>query len=165
MDKEDKKCNNLEELKVEYEKLRSKYDLPDFSELNELFDIEEIDIETEFLLRRVRRVVADKTTNYLRFVEIILNPSNSPLFFFNLIKKLNSKDKEILTGLYEELGKVEVETIALDLEYSEEKEAEFIKNLYNVFKHKIRIELLGVIRKLSENSDNKKKENGGSYFG
>jgi len=164
MNKQDKECD-LEELKIEYEKLREKYELPSFSELNILFDIEEIDTETEFLLRKIRRVVADKMTGYLRFIEIILNPSNSPLFFFKLIKRLDNTDKDILSNLYEELGKVEVETIALDLEHSEKNEAEFIKEMHNLFNNKIRIELLGVIRKLSEDNDNKKKENGGSYFG
>jgi hypothetical protein len=162
---QNKEFNNLEALRIEYEKLIGKYDLPSFSELNEMFDIEEIDLETEFLLRRVRRVVAEKVTNYLRFIEIILNPSNSPLFFFNFIKKLNNKDKEVLSKLYEELGKVEVEIIALDLEYSEKNEAEFIKRLYNVFKNKLRVELLAIIRKLSEENNDKKKEINGSYFG
>jgi hypothetical protein len=165
MDKQDKSCNNLEELRRSYEKLKSKYDLPDFSELNELFDIEEIDVETEFLLRRVRRVIADKMTGYLRFIEIILNPSNSPLFFFKLIKKLDNKDRDVLSDLYEELGKVEVETIALDLEHSEKKEAEFIKEMYNLFNNKVKNEFLEVIKKFFENNDSKKKETNGSYFG
>ena len=45
---------SLEKLKEEYGKLQKKFNLPHFQELNELFDIEDIDTETDFLLRRIR---------------------------------------------------------------------------------------------------------------
>lgn len=161
----EKENNNLEKLKKEYDVLRVKYNLPGFSEINELFDIEEIDVDTEFLLRKIRRLVSEKVLGYLKFVEIILNPSNAPLFFFKLIKKLDNKDKEILGKMYEELGKVEVDIIGLDLDYSEKNEADFVKKLYNVFSREVKVKLLDIIKKLNNGDDNKKSENGMSYFG
>ena len=101
---------------------------------------------------------------YSRFIEIILNPSNAPMFFFKLIKKLDSKDKEVLAGLYEELGSIEVDTISLDLDYSEKNEADFIIRMYKVFNENIRIKFLEIVDKLSNGNDNNKKYNG-SYFG
>src|SRR3989344_970063 len=86
----------LDEIKKEYEKFQKKYNLPGFTELNKFFDIEEIDIETEFLLRKVRRIISDRITGYLKFIEIILNPINSPIFFLKLIEKLDNEDKKIL---------------------------------------------------------------------
>jgi len=157
-------CPNLEELKQEYETFRQKHELPDFTELNKHFDIEEIDTETEFLLRKIRRNILEKIAGYLRFVEIILNPSNAPMFFFKLIKKLDSDDRTTLTKIYENLSSFEIKAINLDLDYNEQKEAEFIKNIQNNFKT-FKKELLEVIKKLDNGEGVKTKNNNGSYFG
>lgn len=87
---------NLNELKKEYNKFKENYKLPDFSEMNKVFDIEEICTETDFLLRRIRRIVSERISGLLRFIELILNPNNSPIFIFKLIKKMNEGDKKSL---------------------------------------------------------------------
>ncbi len=158
------KCFSLDKLKKDYEELKNKYNLPEFSELNRLFDIEDVEIETDFLLRKIRRTISERMAAYSRFVEIILNPSNAPMFFFKLIKKLDSNDKEILGEIYGELGNIEVDTISLDLDYSETKEADFIIRMYKVFNDNIKVKFLGIIEKLSSGNENNKKYNG-SYFG
>jgi len=157
--------NCLENLKEEYQKFKEKYGLPDFSELNKFFDIEEIDSETEFLLRKIRRVVSDRIAGYLRFTEIILNPSNAPMFFFKLIKKLDEDDKKQLTDIHEVLGKFELELVKLDLGYNEESEAKFIKKIYEVFSEDISKKLLVIVEKMGNGKGHEKKENSGSYFG
>lgn len=157
--------NNLDQLRQEYNKFKGKYDLPEFSEMNKIFDIEEIDVESEFLLRKVRRVVSDKIAGYLRFVEIVLNPSNAPMFFFSLIKKLDEGDKKELTAIYETLGKFELEIVKLDLDYSEEKEVDFIKRVYIMFSEDVSKRLLVVIEKMGNGIGKEKKVEKGSYFG
>jgi len=164
-DKSEKSESNLSELKEQYEVFRKKYDLPMFSELNTLFEIEEIDVNTEFLLRKIRKVVYEKLVNYTRFIEVILNPANASLFFFKLIKKLDSDDLEELSKIYDSLGKFEIEIVKLDLDYNEKTEAEFIKKAFQIFNEELRKKLLSVINKISNNSDNFKKKNNGSYFG
>lgn len=155
----------LERLKEEYERIKIKHGLPEFSRLNQLFDIEETEIETDFLLRKIRRSIAERITGYSRFADALLNPSNAPMFFFKLIKKLDSRDKEVLSEIYEVLGNIEIETLTLDLDYSEKKEADFIKKIYEIFDKEIRLKLLDVIKKLENGDTNSRKENGASYFG
>lgn len=158
--------SNIKELRKEYEKFQKKYNLPDFSELNKLFDVEDIEIETEFLLRRIRRIISDRITGYLKFVEIILNPVNSPLFFLKLINKLDNKDKHIVNEINNVLGKTEIDILYLDLDYNEEKEAEFIKKIYNLFNNDVRLKLLKIVEKFNNGDEPKKKDNGDrSYFG
>ena len=118
--------NPINELIDKYKPLKEKYQLPEFSKMNELFDIEDIDSESEFLLRKIRRTIADKIANYLRFTEIIINPSNAPMFFFKILKKLDSNDKESLSKIYESLGNAELKMLSLDVEYNESEEAKFI---------------------------------------
>jgi hypothetical protein len=161
----DKDSCTLDSLKGAYEEFRKKYDLPEFYELNKLFDIEDIDVDTDFLLRRIRRIIAERITGYSRFVDIILNPSNAPVFFFKLLKKLDSKDKDVLSRMYEILGNIEIEILSLDLDYSEEKESIFIKKIYKLFDKEIRMSFLGIVKKLGNGEDILKKDNNSSYFG
>ena len=156
---------NLEELKQNYDFFKQKYNLPGFKEINELFDIEEIDADTELLLKRVRRLIAERVAGYIRFVEIILNPANAPMFFFKFIKKLDNEDKEVLNKIYETLGGFEIRAATLDLNYSKEKEAKYIKDIFEKFSG-VKGDLVGVLEKLGNGSDSEKKaDNGRSYFG
>ena len=161
--KKDYSC--LNELKEKYEEYKKKFNLPSFYDLNKVFDIEELDCESDFFLRKIRRYISEKLGGYMRFVEILLNPSNSPIYFFKLIKKLDENDKETLNQMYEGLGKIEVETISLDLDYNETKEADFIKKLFKMYNEELREKLLKIIRKLGNGLDEKKKDTNGSYFG
>ncbi|MBS3079166.1 hypothetical protein J4218_03530 [Candidatus Pacearchaeota archaeon] len=166
MDKDlDKKEDNLDILKEKYDELKVKYDLPEFYELNKLFDIEDVDTETDFLLRRIRRVITERIAGYSRFVDVILNPSNAPVFFFNLIKKIDNGKKQAITEVYEILGNLEMEIIILDLDYSEKKEAEFIKKVIDLFDKRIKKDLLEVVKSLGAVSLDDKKETSRSYFG
>ena len=163
MVKEDKECLNLEQLKEKYDKFKDKYKLPEFFELNEIFEIEEVDAETDFLLRKIRRAITERIAGYMRFFEIILNPSNAPMFFFKLIKKLDSKDKEILGEIYDKLGYLEIELVKMDIDYKEEAEAEFIRKVFMIFTN-MKKNILNVLNKFGTESEEKKRENG-SYFG
>ena len=107
--------------------------------------------------------MVDKLSAYVRFIEIILNPANAPMFFFKLIKKLDEGDKKILGDIYEEFGKLEISVVLLDLDYNEEKEANFIKLVFNKF-DEVRKDILRVVERMN-NGDGKKVDKGASYFG
>lgn len=156
--------NSLNELIKKYSQLKEKYKLPEFSKLNETFDIEEIDSETELLLRKIRKIIGEKIANYSKFIEVILNPSNAPIFFFKILKKLDSSDKESLSKIYEILGNYELKNLSLDIDYKEKNEAEFIKESYNLFDKDIKNELLKIIEKLNSPEENSQKING-NYLG
>lgn len=159
------KLNNpLKELISKYNILKAKYNLPEFSKLNELFDIEEINPETEFLLKKIRENIEEKISEYTRFIEVILNPSNATIFFFKILRKLDSSDREILSRIYEKLSKFELKIISLDLKYKEESEAEFIKESYDMFNKEMKEQLLKIIDKLSDGEENSTSFNG-SYLG
>ncbi len=155
----------LEELKVEYTEFRDRFGLPEFDKLNENFDIEGIDTDSDFLLRKIRRVMSEKIAGFLRFSELVLNPSNAPMFFFKLVKKLDSSDRIDLTEVYEKMGEFEVRAVGLDVNYSEEKEAGFIKDIYEDFEGGVKEKLGKIIEKLNNGKGNIKKIDNGSYFG
>ncbi|PIN77205.1 hypothetical protein COV15_02850, partial [Candidatus Woesearchaeota archaeon CG10_big_fil_rev_8_21_14_0_10_34_12] len=122
---------NLDNLKKKYFKLQEKYTLPIFEEINRDFQIEKVsEYETDFILKEARECMTNKFLNYLRFIESLINPSNGPMFMLAIIKSLGAKEKEKLTELYKKIAKIDVDLIELDIEYSEEKEAEAIKKYY-----------------------------------
>ncbi len=157
-------CSGLEELRKEYGKIKEKYELPEFSDLNKLFDVEDIEVDTEFLLRKFRRVISERIAGYLRFIEIILNPSNAPMFFFKMIKKLEEEDRKNLSEVYDVLGKFELDLLSLDIDYFEVREAEFIKNVYEVFENDVKVKLLVVVDRMGNDSEGVKKD-GNGYVG
>ena len=158
-------AGKLENLKKEYAKLENKYKIPSYQQLNEEFDIEKVqELETDTLLREVRKVVLDKVIAYLRFIELLLNPSQAPMFFFALLKGLDNTDKKILEELYSKLGKLEIEVIEIDNDYSEKGEAEFIKHLFNEWKG-VKEDMKKISKSLRNSWDKKSERKEKSYLG
>ncbi len=156
---------DLAKLKQEYSKLQEKHSLPSFEKLNEDFQIEKAaEGETDFVLREVRRYVTDKFFNYLRFIESILSPTNAPMFVFAITKTLGIKEREKLIELYKKIAKIDIDLIELDIEYSEEKEANSIKKYYEMWQN-IKKEFLEVVEVIKKNWDVKLEDNGKGYFG
>ncbi len=160
-----KKSSPLEDMKKEYEKLRKKFKLPSFKELNDNFDIERVsERDTDSLIREIRKSMMDKVLAYFKFTEMLINPSNSSLFFFSLVKGLSSKDKRILERLYERLGEMEINVIELDAKYMEKDEVEFIKKVNKEWKT-ISEELIKLVEVLRRNWRQKSSKNDRDYFG
>ncbi|MCL5730338.1 MAG: hypothetical protein M1165_02115 [Candidatus Pacearchaeota archaeon] len=163
MPKENK--SGLEELKKGYKILEEKYHLPGFEAMNNEFYIEKIaEAETEVLTREIRRFIADKVFNYLRFVETLLNPVNAPMFIFSVIKSLTSDDKKKLSDIYTKLSQIDLELIKLDVDSSEKEDAEFIKRFYESWQQ-TKKELTSIIEKLSNVREQKEDRTNGGYFG
>jgi len=160
-EKEDK----LGELKKKYLEIQKQYDLPSFEQLNQDFHIERVaEVQTDYLIRELRRFIADKFSNYLRFIESVLNPVNVPMFVFSVVKAMQIEDKKRLTDAYKALSKMEIRLVEIDIEFSEEKEAEFIKESYAVWQE-IKKDILKFVGSVKSNWDNKVETNGKGYFG
>jgi hypothetical protein len=158
---------DLGKLKKSYLEIQGKYGLPGFDELNEDFHIEKLsEVETDFLIREIRKLVGDKMSNYLRFIETILHPVSAPVFVFSMIKSIKEEEKKILGEIYKKLAKVELAFIEADIEFSEEKEASFVKNSFSVWQD-IKKDLLKIIEKVKKDWDEdlKIESNGKGYFG
>ncbi|MEK6871928.1 MAG: hypothetical protein AABX16_03425 [Nanoarchaeota archaeon] len=157
----------LADLKKSYEVFAKKYTLPAFEELNHLFEIEEISGETDLLLKRIRHVIIEKISNYFRFVDLLINPSSSSLFFYKKVKKLTNPDREFLSEVYELLGDLEIESVLRDLDYVEQKEALFIKKIYTLYNKTIKKRLMQIVESVISFAEKETfmKNSSGSYFG
>ncbi len=156
------KC--LDNLKKNFEILRKKYSLPEFEKLNQNFSIERIaQYETELLLKEIKRFMGDKFSNYIKSVEAMLQPSNAPMFIFSIFKTFNEEQKKNLSEIYKKLAEIEVNLFELDIDFNEEKDAEFIKNSFEEWT-KIKKDLLNFIEYVKNNWNNKNSLNNRSYF-
>lgn len=155
----------LDDLKKNYEPLKKKYGLPEFLELNEIFSIEKIDgTETDFLMREIRRVVSETYSNYLTIIENLLNPSNAPMFVFSIVKSISQDEKKKLSEIYMALSKEWVPLVQLDLKYSEEAEAEFVKHSFHSWK-KMSLELYEITDKISKSMESNIEGKKAGYLG
>jgi len=155
----------LEELKKEYSILQKKYDLPTFEQLNEDFVIERIsEDETDFLIREIRRHVAEKFSNSLRIIDILLNPSNTPAFLMPAIKAINKEEKEALEKIYKKLSKNEIIGVKLDLSYSVDNEVKYIKESY-FYWQEVKKDLHKTFESIEKNWDKKSEKSNNGYFG
>jgi len=165
MTKEKKEESKLQKLKEKYKDLKKEYNLPEFDELNKEFSIEKIsDVETDFLMREIGRVMSDKFSSYLRITEMMLNPINSPIFVFSMVKAMGEDEKKKLSEAYKELTKIELNLIELDVNFSMKKQAEFIINSYKSWKE-IKGYFSEVISKVKSKWDSKHENNNKAYFG
>jgi len=156
---------NLKRLKAEYIKFEKKFKLPDFNKLNEEFDIERIsEKETDYVLREIRKTIADKLIAYIRFVETMMNPSNGPMFFFMVVKGFTLNDKNLVDTIYKKLAKYEIDVIDLDNKYNEKKEAEFISRIYKEWQD-VKEDIDSIVKVIRENLEKVSEKADKEYFG
>lgn len=155
----------LEQLKARYETLAKKHSLPLFKELNEQFEIERIEHETDMLLRVVRKLAMDKVVEVLRFVEALLNPTNSAPSFMMFARAITAEQRKKLESLYEPLMKLELTSLDCELFYREETEAALIRDVHkqwNGISETVRSVTSSLQATFDKKSSEKKERN---YFG
>jgi len=157
--------SKLENLKKEYSKLQKKYSLPPFEKLNEDFGIEKAsESESEIPIREIRKQISEKIYNYLRLVETLINPVNAPMSILSVVKTLNIEDRNKLAEVYKKFVKSEIQLVLTDVEFSEKREAEFIKETFKTWQE-AKKEMIDVLGKVEKNLENKSESNGRKYFG
>lgn len=151
----------LENIKKEYKPLQKKYSLPEFEKLAEDFDVERaVYRETSFILRDIRRFIAERMSSYLSLFEVMVNPAGPPAFFFLIMKNLKPEELKEIKQIYDVLAKIQIRMIKTDIIYDEKLEAEMIKSSYDEWqdvKLKIREIIEDFEKKLEHVSEDEKR--------
>ncbi len=122
---------NVDELKKEYGKYKEKYGMPEFAKVNGYFEIEKIDRKSDCFLRVIRKVIMEKVVSSLTFLETLVNPVNAPNIYLNYIKSITEKENKMINNVYGVLGELSIDSLNLEIDYDEKKEAELIKKAVN----------------------------------
>ncbi|MEK6850682.1 MAG: hypothetical protein AABX85_03855, partial [Nanoarchaeota archaeon] len=117
---------DIKELRKSYETLAKKHKLPNFEYLNENFEIDKIEKDTECILRIIRKVMMEKVVNSLSFLELLVNPSNTPRIYLAYAHSISAEDRKIIEEIYTALGNISLISLDLEIDYSEKSEAEMI---------------------------------------
>ena len=160
-----KEKSDLDKLKEEYKKIQKKFKLPSFEELNKDFYIEKIEIdETDYLVREIKKSIGDKYFNYLRFIENILNPTSGSMFVLSMVKSISPENRSKLVEIYKRMSKAELDFIQRDLEFSEQKDAEYVKEFFNLWQQ-VKKELLEIVNSVEARWETKTEGKSKGYFG
>ncbi|MEK6888665.1 MAG: hypothetical protein AABW80_01010 [Nanoarchaeota archaeon] len=121
----------LNDLKKKYKEYEGKYKLPNFRDLNEGFEIEKIDKESDYLLKIIRKVMMDRVINAIGFFEMLLNPVNAPRIYMPFIRNIEEIEKKEIERIYGIFADLSLEVLALEIGYDERAEAEMIKHIFD----------------------------------
>tara|TARA_Y100000310_G_C20698221_1_gene827240 strand:+ start:2836 stop:3333 length:498 start_codon:yes stop_codon:yes gene_type:complete len=118
------------ELKKEYEKIKEKYNLPSYDEINNEFEISAIDIEkVNSLTRAVLRVICNRMGIYLNYIEPVISPNPQGLHAFVEVENTTNDEKKDLFTFYKVLSHRYHKAYSLELVENEETIAKEIKEI------------------------------------
>lgn len=144
---EKEKPEKLEKLKLEYEKLKQKYKLPSFDELNDEFEIYDIK-PNSFIIREVRRRIIHKMEDFLSLLNPILNPNPNSLHSMVETKIFEKQDVESMFEFYKKLFQLAHKSISASLE-SEAAEAAWVNEVWKAWLD-IKKKIAGYSKKITE---------------
>lgn len=153
----------LKDLKEQYAKLHKKYTLPSFEEINEEFEVDKLEKDTDCLLRDIRKRMLDKFVNSMGFLESLVNPVNLSRIYMPYVKNMGSEDREDIEFMYGKISDISLWSLELEVDYSEKNEAELIKHMHKIW-NEIKPRFRKMITKMRNPTEaSAKKEK--SYYG
>ncbi|MEK6800296.1 MAG: hypothetical protein AABY05_00015 [Nanoarchaeota archaeon] len=154
---------DLKDMKKEYEVLAKKYSLPSFKQINEDFEIEKLERESETLLRSIRKVMMEKIVNSLGFLEMLMNPMNAPRMYINFVNNVSQEDKKRMDKMYSDLGDISVLALSREIDYDERGEAVLVKKISDAW-FSLKKDFREILNKIGQPNNNTVKRER-SYFG
>lgn len=136
------------EIQKEYENLSKKYKLPNYKEINQVFEISTLE-NADFLLRNIIGKILEKINYYTKFLEEFLQPDAASLSGMHEIRFFTDDEKQKIYVLYKKLMMLGRKSAVIDIIQNQEKEAEFINLSINEWMN-IKDELLIFIKKIEE---------------
>lgn len=116
-------------LEKEYGKLKSKFSLPSYKDLNNEFELSVLS-EGDFLLRSMRRKMCEKIEDFCNILEGFIHPHSASLANFYELKFVDDDEKEKISRIFKKFMILRRKNLRFDLEPKEKDEAKFINEIY-----------------------------------
>ena len=136
------------EIEKHYNELRKALSLPEFKDIDEEFELSDIE-ETKFLLRAVIRRIAEKLDFYTAMLEDILQPDTSNLYAMHEMRFFDEEEKKQMYELYTKLMNLNRHSIEVSLDNAPEMHADFINRIFNEW-ITLKQELLVYVKKMRD---------------
>ena len=137
----------MSETEEAYKKLEKKYSIPSYKELNNEFELD--DIDTSFILRNVLRKIAEKLEFYVGVIGDIMQPDTGSLSSMHETRFFSDAEKAEIYTLFKKIMKVHRGIIEQVLGKTEHEQAEFLKTFFSEWKE-MKPELITIIKKMKD---------------
>jgi hypothetical protein len=117
-------------IKEKYNQLKKKYSLPSYDDLNQEFNLEDINAESELVLQNVRRKIYEKIDYYAELIESVLQPESS---LANMYEAHYTEDdeKNKAYSIFKRLLYILRYSKLVALDNNEEENAKFINEVHS----------------------------------
>jgi len=136
------------EIEQQYSELKKKHKLPEFKEIDNEFEISDLE-DTNFLFRAIVRRIAEKVDFYSTMLEEVLQPDTSNLYAMHETRYFDDDEKKQMYGLYTKLMSSSRQSIEVSLIHNEKEEADFISSVFSEWKS-LKQELLKFVKKMRD---------------
>jgi len=123
-----------DELAKEYDKLKLKYDLPEFDELNKEFEIFNAfltyDNVPDFILRTIRRRMVDKFYSWINYLHNFIYANQQSLILMNEFQQFSEQEKQKIIMIINKIMFINRLSVKLEIDNNEEADAHFVKKYF-----------------------------------
>jgi hypothetical protein len=116
-------------VKKKYEELQKKYKLPSYNEMDNEFEIACIEDSEKFLLRNIRRKIAEKLEAYNKVIEAILMPESNLTSLYEY-QIFSDEEKRKLYLFYKKFMYFDRMSIETSVDEDDKKTSEFINEFW-----------------------------------
>ncbi len=116
-------------IKQAYEKIKKKYKLPGYDEVNNELEISTIESE-DFLLRQIRKKISERIESITDAFSFVLQPSADSLVDMHECRFFDDKDKKKMIDVYKKLMILSRQALEADIERDDKTDAEFINDFF-----------------------------------
>lgn len=134
--------------KEKYDKLKSKFKLPGFADIDAEFEVSVAE-EGNFPLRDARRKMIEKIETYVTLLGEILQPSAESIINMRECRIFNDDEKKSVYEIYKRLTRLKRQSLEADLLADDKNDAEVIKEIFSQW-GKLKKDLLTIISKARE---------------
>lgn len=119
-------------IKATYEKYMKKYNLPSYNDVNNELEISTIE-EEDFLLRQIRKKIAERIETITMSISSILQPSAESLTDMHECKFFGDKDKKKMIEIYKKLMIINRMALEADISHDDKTEASVINEFFKTW--------------------------------
>ena len=152
------------EIEQGYNKLRKKYKLPKFNEIDSEFEISNLE-SARFLIKNILRRIEEKLEFYIEVIGNLVHPDASSLSTMYEVRYFSDDEKNDMYMLFKKLMKANRSIIELILVSDEKKQTDFLKGFLNEWQD-MKKELISHIGKMKDSWEKESTiEEDLGYFG
>jgi len=133
-------------IKDTYEKLKKKFSLPEYDEVNNELEISSLESD-DFLLRQIRRKISERIESVTEPMGSLLQPSAESLVDMHECRFFDDKEKRKMIDIYKKLMIVSRSALEADIERDDKADASVINDFFKAWKA-LKKDILAFMKKM-----------------